>query len=631
MCGISGFYSPNHFFSEEDLRKMNDLLSHRGPDAEGYFFEGNVGLGHRRLSIIDVSEKANQPMFSANNRYVIIFNGEIYNYKELISLLDPETRSQLKTTSDTEVILELFAKMGNTFVEHLNGMFTIAIYDKIKNALYLFRDRMGIKPLFYFYDGTNFAFASELKSLLQISRIPKKKNASSLRTFLHLGYIPAPYTAYESIQKMESGCALTITSGGIEKNYYWSLGDKLSENMITDEHKAFNELERLLIDSVSIQMRSDVPLGIFLSGGVDSSLIASIASSLNPGKLKTFSIGFSESTHDESAYAEQVARHLKTEHHPFIVSHKEAMSVVEDVLNIYDEPYADSSAIPTLLLSKLTRQQVTVALSGDGADELFHGYGSYKWAERLNQPLVKLLRIPTSVIFSMMPERFKRVSKLLSFKNAQHKKSHIFSQEQYLFSEPEINSLLHPDFAKLAGNQITDHVNNDSRTEKKFTTIKNREITEAEKQSIFDLQYYLQDELLTKIDRASMRHSLEVRVPYLDHRIVEFAINLSPSLKTKNGIQKYILKKLLYKYLPENIFDRPKQGFSVPMGSWLKNDLKYLVEENLSEKIVLEAGVVEYSVVKKYLDDFYAGRYFYSSRIWSLIVLHSWLRKNKAD
>ena len=570
-------------------------------------------------------------MFSFNNRYVIIYNGEIYNFKELISLLDPAIRYQLKTTSDTEVILELFSQLGNKFVEHLNGMFTIAIYDRTKKELSLFRDRMGIKPLYYYYDGTNFAFASELKSLKHLQQINKKINASAIRTFLHLGYIPAPYTAYNSIQKMESGSILTVASDGITKNYFWSLNDKLSSNIVSEEGEALKELEKLISESVSIQMRSDVPLGVFLSGGIDSSLITAVASSLYPGKLKTFSIGFTESTHDESAYADLVASHLKTEHYPFIISHKEAISVVDDILEIYDEPYADSSAIPTLLLSKLTRQHVTVALSGDGADELFHGYGFYTWAERLNHPLVKLLRHPVSVLLSTMHERYKRVSGLLSYQNTQHLRSHIYSQEQNLFSENEITSLLHSDFSKQAGNQITELVNEEFRNENKYSGIKNRNFTEAEKQSFFDLQYYLQDDLLTKIDRASMHHSLEVRVPYLDHRIVEFAINLSPGLKTKDGIQKYLLKKLLYKYLPEQFFDRPKQGFSVPMASWLKTDLNYLIRENLSEKIVRDAGVVNYTVVKKYIDDFYGGRYFYSSRIWSLIVLHSWLRKSNSN
>ncbi len=628
MCGISGFFSSTNFFSEHDLRKMTSSLTHRGPDADGYFTEGNIGLGHRRLSIIDVSEKANQPMFSANNRYVIIYNGETYNYKELISSLDSVIRNQLKTTSDTEVILELFSQNGNQFAEQLNGMFAIMIYDRIKKELSLFRDRLGIKPLYYYWDGANFAFASELKSLLQLSQLNKKINTSSIRTFLHLGYIPAPYTAYDFIFKMESGSILKISSEGITKEYYWSVADKLSDQVVTDEVYATNELDKLLNNAVSIQMRSDVPLGVFLSGGIDSSLISAIASAHYPGKLKTFSIGFSESTHDESGYAEQVARHLNTDHHPFIISHREATSVADDILAMYDEPYADSSAIPTLLLSKLTRQQVTVALSGDGADELFHGYGFYTWAERLNHPLMKVFRLPASTLLSMMPERYKRVAGLLSYTNEQHARSHIFSQEQYLFSEQEICNLLHPDFSKKAGHEITELINEEFRNENKYSENRTRKFNASEKQSFFDLQYYLQDDLLTKIDRASMHHSLEVRVPYLDHRIVEFALNLSPDLKIKNGIQKYILKKVLYKYLPQHIFNRPKQGFSVPLSSWLKNELNYLIEENLSEKVIQNAGVVDYKAVKKYIDAFYNGRYFYSSRIWSLIVLHSWLRKN---
>ena len=633
MCGISGFYAVNNFFSENDLRKMTGVLSHRGPDAEGIFIENKCGLGFRRLSILDVSDKANQPMISLNKRYVINYNGEIYNYKELKALLDETTIRNLKTTSDTEIILELFSRYGKKFVTYLNGMFAIAIYDRETEELFFFRDRSGIKPLYYYWDGTNFAFASEIKALLQLSQVTKKINADAIRAYLHLGYIPAPLTAYDSIFKIQSGSLIRVTGEGITSEKYWSIEDKLHNDLMTDEHAALDELERLMKSSVEIEQRSDVPLGIFLSGGTDSSLITALAAGASNRKIKTFSIGFQEDAYDESTHARAVADYCHTDHHEFIVSYKDAIPLAQQIPFIYDEPYADSSAIPTLLVSKLAREYVTVALSGDGADELFHGYGFYTWAKRLSNPLWRYSRVPVSKLLSIMSERYKRGANLFAYKNKDHIKSHIFSQEQYFFSETELDLLLNPDFSNNI-DKNTFHLFNENYQNYLFdgyniTKRKNRKINAIEEQALFDIRYYLQDDLLTKIDRASMHHSLEVRVPYLDYRVVEFALNLSPNLKIRNGIQKYLLKKILFRHIPESFFKRPKHGFSIPLTSWLKNELNYLIEENLSEQVVNEAGIVRYPIVKKYIHDFFNGRYYYNSRIWSLIVLHLWMKEQK--
>ncbi len=633
MCGISGYFCFDNFFSEDDLRKMTAVLTHRGPDDEGFFIENNCGLGFKRLSILDVSEKANQPMFSSDKRFVISYNGETYNYKELVSLLDTNVARQLKTTSDTEIILELFAQVGKKFVSYLNGMFAIAIYDRQTEELYFFRDRSGIKPLYYYWDGKHFAFASEIKALLQLTQVRKKINAAAIKAYLHLGYIPAPLTAYDSIFKFQSGSMIKVSTHGMITEKYWALEEKLHNDLIVDEHIALEEFERLMKSSLEIEQRSDVPLGIFLSGGTDSALIAALAANTSKRKVKTFSIGFQEDAFDESAYARTVAEFCNTEHHEFIVSYNDAIPLAEKIPQIYDEPYADSSAIPTLLVSKLAREHVTVALSGDGADELFHGYGFYTWAKRLSNPIWKFSRLPVSMILSVMNERYKRGANLLTYKNASHIKSHIFSQEQYFFSETEIDHLVNSDFTGDADENVFQLFNDNFRnyifSGHDITKRRNRKISAIEEQALFDLQYYLQDDLLTKIDRASMHHSLEVRVPYLDYRVVEFALNLSPDLKIKKGMQKYLLKKLLFKHLPEKFFQRPKHGFSIPLTTWLKNELRYLIEENLSEKIITEAGIVRYSVVKKYIHDFFEGRYFYNSRIWSLIVLHLWIKEQK--
>ena len=635
MCGISGYLSFDNLFSEADLRKMTSVLAHRGPDADGQFIENNCGLGFKRLSIIDVSDMANQPMLSLNMRFVMVYNGEIYNYKELTSLLDAEVIRQLKSTSDTEIVLELFSKFGINFVSCLNGMFSIAIYDRELEELFFFRDRSGIKPLYYYWDGTNVAFASEIKALLQLDFINKKINRSAITAYLHLGYVPAPLTAYSSIFKMQSGSMIKISKKGLLTEKYWSFENKIQNELITDEKKATEELENLLMDSVAIEQRSDVPLGIFLSGGTDSSLIAALASRSSNKKIKTFSIGFHEDSYDESKHARIVAQHCDTDHHEFIVSYKDAISLTGKITQIYDEPYADSSAIPTLLVSKFAKEHVTVALSGDGADELFHGYGFYTWAKRLSNPVWKISRTPVAMMMSLMSERYKRGASLLNYDDPNHIKSHIFSQEQYFFSESEIKNLMSPEYKNTNDENVfqlfNENFHNFIFKGYDITKRKNRKLDAIEEQALFDIQFYLQDDLLTKIDRASMHHSLEVRVPYLDYRIVEFALNLTPALKIKKGVQKYLLKKILFKHLPESLFKRPKRGFSIPLSSWLKNELKYLIDEFLSEHVIRQAGIVRYPVVKKYVDEFMNGRYYYSSRIWSLIVLHQWINEQKEN
>ena len=364
MCGITGYYSPNKGFSEFELHVMTNTLAHRGPDAEGYFINEFIGLGHRRLSIIDLSVTANQPMHSACNRYVMVYNGEVYNYQEIAAELKQKYKTTFRTTSDSEIILEAYAQYGSDFVQQLNGMFAIAIYDKQKNELFVCRDRMGIKPLYYFWDGENFAFASELKALPKAQFIPLEINRNAIYQFLHLGFIPAPLSIYQSIKKLESGSWLKISKNNLQQNKYWSINQYITETVITDEKKATTTLSNLLMSSVQYQMKSDVPFGVFLSGGIDSSLITANAVKVSSVKVNTFSIGFEENKYDESIYAKAVAEHLKTEHHEFIVSYKDAIDLIDTLDDVYSEPFADSSSIPTMLVSKLAKKYVTVALSG---------------------------------------------------------------------------------------------------------------------------------------------------------------------------------------------------------------------------------------------------------------------------
>jgi asparagine synthase (glutamine-hydrolysing) len=638
MCGIAGFYSfQQKKFSESDLREMTDTLKHRGPDAEGYFYDGVAGLGHRRLSIIDLSTRANQPMVSGNERYIIIYNGEVYNFREIGARLKSTTRQHVeikfRTSSDTEIILEAFIAYGFDFVNQLNGMFAIAIYDKLQQELYLFRDRLGIKPVYYYWDGENFAFASELKALKKLSGIPKEINRDSIRDFLHLGYIPTPGSIYRNIYKMSPGSYLTVSRTGMEQSKYWNIRNKISSNVITDKDQALVKLSDLIISSVQYQLKSDVPFGVFLSGGIDSSLVTAQAVGLSSVKVNTFSIGFEENSHNESEYAKAIANYLGTDHHEFIVSYKDAMQLIDPVLEAYDEPFADSSAIPTMLVSKLARQYVTVTLSGEGGDELFFGYGAYKWARWLDNPFLKMARKPLAGIFSHMPNRYQRVSRLLDYRDPEKIRSHIFSQEQYMFTEWELEKMLKPDYK--GNSEVKENPRSssllriyDEPYDVKSIHVKERSLTAMESQALFDLQYYLTDDLLTKVDRASMRYSLETRVPYLDHRVVEFALNLSPELKYKNGISKYILKQILFQYIPKQLFERPKQGFAIPLNLWLRNELKYLIDEYVSESMIRKYGIIEYDEVKDLVNNFFAGRDYLYNRIWLLIVLHIWFKKN---
>ncbi|MFA6401739.1 MAG: asparagine synthase (glutamine-hydrolyzing) [Salinivirgaceae bacterium] len=612
MCGITGYFSNKNAVSETELRRMTQVLSHRGPDAEGFYTHQHIGLGHRRLSIIDLSEQANQPMFSHSGDSVIVFNGEIYNFQEIGN----ELGITPNTSSDTEIILEAFEKWGPLFVNKLNGMFAMAIYRISENKLYLFRDRMGIKPLFYLLADDQLIFASELKAITQLSFFKQHKNINpnAVNTFLQLGYIPAPNTIYERVHKFPQGNYAIFDGNRLELNSYWSLTEQDHPSPLSHFGEAKEQLNELLTSSVKYRLISDVPFGTFLSGGIDSSLVTAVAQKVTNHQLKTFSIGFSESKFNESGYAQQVATHLNTDHHNFLLTEKEALGMVPEMFRYYDEPFADSSAIPTMLVSKMARQQVTMTLSGDGGDELFHGYGMYNWAKRLKNPIAHSNRYIIKNILNQLSPKYQRVSKLFDFDSSTPLKQHIFSQEQYYFSLKESQNILNQAYhipLPLDENPIS-----------------NRQFNAAESQALFDLMYYLPDDLLVKVDRASMRFSIEDRVPLLDYRIVTFALNLHPSLKTHNGIQKYLLKELLYAYVPRELFNRPKWGFSIPMNKWLKGDLNFLIKEYLSEDKVNEAGFVKPEEVTQLIQEYLTtNKEYLYNRVWVLICLHQWYQE----
>lgn len=606
MCGLAGIYNPNGV-TRDSLKKMADAISHRGPDAEGFFTHENFGVAHRRLSIIDLSDASNQPMRSACGRFQMVFNGEIYNFKEVAADLD----IPLKTTGDSEVILEAFAKWGPTMVHKLNGMFTIAFLDTLENKLFLFRDRLGIKPMYIYRHNGILAFASELKAIVALkNEIQLTVNQEAIPYFLHLGYIPEPLSIYNEVEKFPAGSWAVFNGSDLKTERYWSARKKVNSEKLSDEDEAKVQLKELLQKSVSRRLMSDVPFGTFLSGGIDSSLVTALAQHSTTEKLKTFSIGFEDGKHNESEFARQVAGHLDTEHFEYTLTEKDALELVGEILPQYDEPYADSSAIPTMLVSKMARQEVTMTLSGDGGDELFHGYGAYNWATRMSNPLVKTFSGPISKVLSYGNDRYKRIAKVIGYEGNEIK-SHIFSQEQYMFSRSEIDELM-----VQSPNADYSHIN--------LPPVTARNLSPAEDQALFDMDFYLKDDLLTKVDRASMRYSLETRVPILDHEVVEFALNLDPSLKLKNGIPKYLLKEVLYDLIPRQLFDRPKWGFSIPLDRWLKSDLSYLIDQHLNRANVEKVGVVKWDKVKRLLLDFRSGQNHLYNRIWLLILLHQW-------
>lgn len=621
MCGIAGYISLSNQFSQQQLKDAAAVMQHRGPDADGFYFSpGNtVGFAHRRLSILDLSTAANQPMLSADGRYCIVFNGEVYNFNELKQQLQDKGAS-LKTTSDTEVILELFAQKGPSCFAMLNGMFAFAVYDTKENKVTLCRDHVGIKPLFYYADDNDFVFASELKVIRKMMGDRLQVNKKAIPYFLHLGFIPEPLTIYNNTHKFPSAHYAEINLNGnslgpLSPAPFWKLTDKISGTVASNQDLAKKELTGLLYDSVQKQLISDVPIGTFLSGGIDSSIVTAIAAKVSGSdKIKTFSIAIDDGKYNESKFARQVAEYVQTDHHEFAVKEKEVMELVDTLIPAYDEPFADSSAFPTMMVSRLARKHVTVALSGDGGDELFHGYGMYQWAKRLANPFTPLAKTALYTSSKLMGNKYQRAGNLYDYADSDHITTHIFSQEQYYFKENELASLLVNtsfDFGEI---------NKPAAAARKLSA--------AEQQSLWDFDHYLKDDLLVKVDRASMQYSLESRVPLLDYRLVEFAYNVSPALKIKEGAMKYLLKEVLYDHVPKEIFNRPKWGFAIPLGKWLNTDLKYLLDNYTSKETIEKYNVVKYEVVKKLKEQYQNGKDYLYNRLWLIIVLHWWLEEN---
>ncbi len=611
MCGISGIWKTSGVVDSSQLEHFNHTLNHRGPDAKGNWIseDETLGLAQTRLSIIDLSSDANQPFFSSSNQSVLVFNGEIYNFQELSQKIP----GGLRTNSDTEVLIELLEKKGPETLSELNGMFAFAYYSKEKKELLLARDRIGIKPLYVFEKDGVFAFASEIKALVSQKGIKDKLtlDPSAVDLFLHLGYIPEPWTIYSEIRKFPKGNFAKVKQDlQVEYHPYWApfkSGGEIANPELSGDTQNF--IHELIRDSVKKRMIADVPLGTFLSGGTDSSLISAVAAEQNDQPIKTFNISFKEKSFDESEYARKVAQQIGSDHTEYQLGMDEAMELLWEMQPSYDQPYGDTSAIPVMLISSLAREQVKVILTGDGGDELFLGYGSYSWADRLENSLSSsLLRAVLPVLKWSGQEKFRKASRILGSGKV-NRSFHIFSQEQYLFSEKELLGLGRNRIPELGG-------------------YPSKNLKGAEKQARFDLSYYLPDDLLEKVDKASMKSSLECRVPLLDHRIIEASQALRKELKMKKGEQKIILKRILENYLPKDLIYRKKWGFSIPMIDWLLRNIDGKMSVAFERDFIHSQSLVNPEIVEKTLGDFKSGNKYLYNKVWHLWVLFNWLKSN---
>ena len=630
MCGITGGFwlDPKQAVSEVTLNRMVDVLEHRGPDDRGTHYEAfqndvagpvpGVALGFRRLSIIDLSSGA-QPMCNEDGSVWLVFNGEIYNYRDLRRRLEGSGHV-FKTNSDSETIIHLYEDLGVEAFEHLNGMFALAIWDRNRKRLVMARDRIGKKPLFYQLRDSQLLFGSELKALAESPSFDRKISASSIDQFLTYQYIPHPNSIYEGTRKLPPGHYAIVGPEGLQVRNYWNVDWKCEVDISREE--ATKQLDELLNDSIELRLRSDVPLGAFLSGGIDSSLVVALTQQQLDKPLHTFSIGFNEADFDETKYARTVADWCRTEHHEYKVT-PDAVSILDQLVWHYDEPFGDSSSIPTWYLCQWTRQHVTVALSGDGGDELFAGYERYhalwmsRWLDRLS-PLFNngfVRGLPASNKQRSFIRRLQRFGEALNQPYARR-----FMNWLQIFPERMRADLYQDSFLEQLPNE--DPV---AFFESAWNAIGDRHL--ISRASLADLVTYLPCDLMNKVDIASMAHGLECRQPLLDYRIVEFAASLPVHHKYRRGKGKLLFRDAFDRKLPRQIWTRKKMGFGVPLGSWFQNELRAMTENKLLGDDARCHTYFRPDALKAIIDQHMQGRVNHCYRLWNLLVLESWLRR----
>ncbi len=631
MCGISGFIDFKGNSNKEILQNMTDVLHHRGPDDSGYSLhqtgQAQVALGHRRLSILDLTTHGHQPM--SFEKIEIVYNGEVYNFDEIKQELIPHGYT-FDSHSDTEVIIKAYHKWGLDAVHKFNGMFAITIYDKEKNSIYIIRDRSGIKPLYWYKQDDLFLYASELKSFHQHPRFQKKINYNALALFLQYQYIPEPHSIFENCFKLRAGHYLEIDlkTQEIQEHTYWDVINAYNKPKLDiSEEDAINETEKILTSAFEYRMVSDVPVGIFLSGGYDSSVVTALLQKDRNQKLKTFTIGFHEKGYDETPYAREVAKHLGTEHTEYYCTQKDALEIIPKLAEIYDEPFSDDSAIPTTLVSQLARQDVTVALSADGGDELFAGYNKYSLASKYYNYFSKIPKFARTPLSGMMgsinPNNIPLAKNSYNFATKYEKAKNILKAQSCAkvmqnvsqhITEYELREILKEDFSLPKTNFDLD-------------TLLNTNNDNLDSMLAIDYKTYLLDDILTKVDRATMSVSLEGREPLLDYRLIEFVATLPSHYKYKNGTTKHILKEITHRYIPKEMMDRPKMGFGVPLMEWFKDELKEYFLIYFDEERLKREGIFNAQKVVWMRDRYLQGEKVDIEILWSLLMFQMWYEK----
>ncbi len=643
MCRIVGFW---HFTyrGQYDLEKiivlMRDSMKYGGPDDAGLYIDKKMGLalGHRRLSIIDLSPAGHQPM--KFNNLVIIYNGEVYNFKDVRD----ELRSKgynFNSNSDTEVVLKAFHEWGLNAVQRFRGMFAFVVWDKKNKKLILCRDRIGVKPIYWYYKDNIFMFASELKAFHLHPLFKKELNEIGLSLFLQYGYIPSPYSIFKNVYKLKPGHFLIIDENEKIKEFkYWDVEkfftkgvEEKNKWVKKSEQELIEELETLLIESFKLRLISDVPVGIFLSGGIDSSTVCALLSKESV-KLKTFTVGFHEKEYNEAKFAKKISEYLGTEHTEFYCTPKETFEIIHKLPEIYDEPFGDSSAIPTYLISKIAKSQVKVCLSADGGDEQFCGYTRYWLASdkirRFSETPIRnfiynLLKFINpeiaSKLYSILRIIHPNFLKYTNFRDKYIKLKNVLKTADLLEQYDLSLKIFHYEDLKKLGIKSSENPLHNSILQLK------KELDNYSILMLFDLKIYLPDDILVKVDRATTSVSLEGREPFLDHKLVEWTSRLPVELKCKNGESKYLLRKVLYKYIPNNLVKRPKQGFGVPVYEWFKSELKGFYTEYLNEKEIKAGGIFNSDEVNTLLNAYLQGKEINYNKLWLLFVFEQWRKK----
>ncbi len=624
MCGITGFVDYGHGSDQDVIRAMVKAVDYRGPDSQGSeVYEtatAKVGLGHSRLSIIDTSEAGNQPMSFGHT--TVVFNGEIYNFREIQKTLT-DLGHTFQSQSDTEVILHAYRQWGVELVHHFIGMFAFAIYDEQERELRIFRDRAGVKPLYYYYHEDLFLFGSELKSMMAHPKFEKVIDEQSVVAYINLGYVPSPQSIFRNTNKLEPGHSLhySISNREIRITKYWDVTEfysKPKETISYDEAK--DQLKGLLHSAFNYRLVSDVPVGLFLSGGYDSTAVAAILQKDRTEKIKTFTIGFEEGI-NEAPYAKDTAEYLGTDHTEYICTEQEAQSIIYDLPFYFDEPFADQSAIPTILVSRIARESVKVALSADGGDEIFSGYDFYvrlrNWQDTFNKIpswLKSAGGYACHLAANLVPSsRIAQKHKLHSVGESLHPNEKIQALNFY----HNAISIPHVVKSNLLVNRLQNHPNGLGLNVDQFKN-------DIEVVMAMDFKHYLQNDILTKVDRSTMSVSLEGREPFLDHRIIQQVAALPFEFKSKGPERKILLKDIVHDYIPKSMMDRPKSGFGVPILGWLRNDLSFLLDEYMSEQGISKSGLFHPDYVKEIIDQFKSGKFYYTPVIWRLLMFQMW-------